>query len=391
MVGMKRLRRLAPLAVAVWAAVACDRPEYTYSKDAKVAGSPTSNAGGVTGVAGSNTGIAGSSAPPACELLRSVGSEPIFRHQSISNQLPVRDALYLQATDEEIAELQAGGPLIKAPVAGAPTSPLTSVLAALGNQVTNPERKKLLDELSKRFRVTRAAWPNPWALRLIDHAGAEHMTPVRLRFKESAWIARIIDQSPIVVNLDNAQVPLSDVLAAPERIAAVYYLIDDKLGGLGQSSACESARREFALGNEAMLESFEIGTEEIAQRMKEDLGLLNQLFAVARNCTTFDGGGSTFQANTACQAWDFFNPSTELSAYQWALSRPAELYKPTPQNLSSLVQALEDDEVALDPFVSEPHPLPLGEAGQGGAAGAGGADSSVAGVGGDAGFGQGGR
>lgn len=386
---MKRLRWLAPLAIAVWAAVACDRPEYTYSKDAKVAGSPTSNTGGVTGVAGSGSGIAGSSAPPACDLLRSVGSEPIFRHQAISNQLPVRDALYIQATDEEVAELQAGGPLIKPPAAGAPTSPLTTVLAALGNPVTNPDRKRLLDELSKRFRVTRAAWPNPWALRLVDHAGAEHMTPVRLRLKASAWIARVIDQSPIVVDLDNAQVALSDALAAPERIAAVYYVADDKLGGLGPSNACESGRREFALGNEAMLESFEIGTEEIARRMKEDLGLLNQLFAVARNCSTFDnGGGSTFQANTACQAWDFFNPSTELAAYQWALSRPAELYKPTPQNLSSLVQALEDDQVALDPFVSEPHPVPFGEAGQGGAAGAGGADGG--GAGGEAGIGQGG-
>ena len=212
MVGMKRLRWLAPLAIAVWAAIACERPEYTYSKDAKVVGSPTSSTGGVTGFAGSSSGIAGSSAPPACELLRSVGNEPIFRRQSISNQLPVRDALYVQATDEEIASLQAGGPLIQRPAAGAPTSPLTTVLVALSNQVTNPERKKLLDELSKRFRVTRPAWPNPWALRLIDHAGSEHMTPVRLRLKETAWIARVIDQSPIVVDLNNAQVPLS----APE-------------------------------------------------------------------------------------------------------------------------------------------------------------------------------
>jgi hypothetical protein len=94
-----------------------------------------------------------------------------------------------------------------------------------------------------------------------------------------------------------------------------------------------------------------------------------------------------------CSTWRQFNATTEYFAYQWSLSNPTEQYKPTPQNLSDLFEALKADRFEPDPFVTAPNltpdPGPIG--GAGGAAGAGGAgDAGGAGAGGEAGAPSGG-
>jgi hypothetical protein len=123
------------------------------------------------------------------------------------------------------------------------------------------------------------------------------------------------------------------------------------------------------------------------ERLNSDIDALNAFFKVARPCTNFDRGGMTFQAFTVCQAWQYFDPGREYSAYQWALSNPVELYKPTPQNLGSLVQALQDDRFEPDPFVVV-SPEVVGVGGEGGAAGS--AAGGASGVAGDPGIAQGG-
>jgi hypothetical protein len=373
------LRRLSFVGCGLFAAVAaCDRPEYSYSDDVPIAGSPSSFGGTFGGVtAGSSTG--GTTPMETCGLDR-VGGTPALAKQAISHSLPARPDVYLQLTDAEAAELKKTRTLLPAtpPPAGG------SALVNLLNQVVitaSASQRSLLMQLVARFKVTRATWPNPWALRLIDHPGSEHMNTVRITFKKDALIVRIVEGLPAVSDVNNATVPLEVAAAAPERVAAIYYVLDARTPG--SATSCENGKRELALGNEAMVEEFSLGTPEILARVDADILALTALFDAARPCSNFDrGDGMTFHASTVCTAWSYFDALSEYSAYQWSLSNPMELYKPTPQNLSNLVAALELDRLAPEPFVAAPNPIPYvdptapvggagGEGGAGGAAGAG--------------------
>ena len=53
------------------------------------------------------------------------------------------------------------------------TSSLTNLLNATWNASTEL-RRPLIQQLLKRFKTTRTLWPNPWALRLLDHPGTQH-------------------------------------------------------------------------------------------------------------------------------------------------------------------------------------------------------------------------
>jgi hypothetical protein len=367
--AMKRsriLRLLALLAPCVVASSACDRPQYTYSDDVPVKGSAASSfGGGFTGSGGSTS--AGGGPADACALDRTAGGSPIFSKQAINNQMPARSTLFLEVNDAEAEALKNGASLLPKPADPVAKSALTSVLNSLLTS-TSELRRPLIQALLTRFKVTRAIWPNPWALRLVDHPGTEHMTPVRVVLNKDAWVVRIVDGSPVVLDLNNADVTIDAALAQPERIAAVYYVVDDRVPGNLTGMLCEHGKRELALGSEAMVDSFELRTPEILARLNSDIDALNALFKVARPCSNVDRGGVTFHAYTACQTWHYFDATTEYTSYQWSLSDPVELYKPTAQNLATLIEALQGDRFAPDSFVGTP---PAG--GAGGAADIGGA------------------
>ncbi len=361
----KSLRYLALLAACVAAANACDRPNYTYSDDVPIRGGSSFGGGFVTA---GTISFAGSVPIDPCALDRSVGPSPVLAKHVLSNGLAGRAELYAELTDSEVTALKKGGSLIPPapPMVPGTATPLSVVLTWAE---TSPDEKRgsLAKLLLNRFKATRSTWPNPWALRLVEHAGTEHMTPLRIRLRDEAWILRIDATSFAVVDVQNGAIGLETALAHPERIAAVYYVYDDRTSAnaIGQ---CESGKREFALGNEAMVAEFSLGTPEILTRLNSDIDDLTGLFNVVRQCTTVDHGIGTFHSTTVCQAWDFFDATTEYSAYQWSLSNPVDLYKPTTQNLASLIDALKNDRFEPDPFVVE-----LEAVAQGGAGGAGGA------------------
>lgn len=359
---------------------ACERPNYTYSDDVPIANGASSSTAGTS----FGTGPIGGTAPAdMCLLERVANGSPIFSKQTVSNALPAHPDLYLEVTDAEAAAMRNGAPLIPAPAVGTSNSTLTSVLNQALTTAGDDARQRLVQQLLLRFKSTRSTWPNPWALRLVDHPGTEHMNPVRIRLKPAARIVSIKDALPFeVVDVQNAQVSISDAALHPERIAAVYYVANTKTLSLADGTPCDTGKRELVLGNAAMVDSFELGTPEILERMNSDIDALNAFFKLSRACSKFDQIGTTFQAYTACQVWEYFDPSREYSAYQWSLSSPVELYKPTPQNLDTLVQALQEDLFEPDPFVGVPAPVvgAGGETGAGGAAGAAGDASSQGGI-----------
>ena len=377
---------LAALALAA----ACDRPDYSYSPgipvvDGVAATGNVPSTGGsvfVNPAAGTVAVGAGGSAPTATCTVDTPVPSPAFSKQTVSHQLPARQDVYVQLTDAELAALKAGGDLLPdaaaTPAAGSPLSNLLAQLLSSAGELRRP----LIQELIERFKVTRATWPNPWALRLVEHVGSEHMNPVRVRFKDEAWIVRIVDGALAIVDVKNAIVSISAATAAPERIAAIYFVTDERIPGAVAS--CESGRRELALGNESMVESYSVGTMEIANRVDADIAALEALFNIARPCALVDKAGMSFRAATVCQSWRFFDTSTEYLAYQWALSHPTGLYKPTSQNLATLIEALKNDRLQTESFVRNPGTMvPMG--GAGGEGGSGGATDAGQGGAGQAG------
>lgn len=369
---------LTAVGLSLLATAACERPDYTYSDDVPIndgSGAFGSFAGGRTSTAGSFTG-GGSGPSNPCALDSSVKAAPIFAKQAVSNQLPVRSELYAQLTDSEVQALKNGGSLLPEPTMPTTPSTLSVVLnAALNATSTTELRRPLIHELLTRFKSTRTLWPNPWALRLIDHPGTQHMNAVRVVLKKDAWVVRLFEGGPpTIVDVNNGIVSIDDAIAHPERIAAVYYVYDDRTPG-NSIAQCESGKRELALGNEAMVEEFSIGTPEILERLNSDIDALTAFFNVARPCASVERGTGTFHTFTVCQTWHFFDASTEYSAYQWALANPVELYKPKTQSLATLIDALQNDRFEPDPFVGTPRP----STSMGGEGGMGGAPDTVAG------------
>ena len=65
---------------------------------------------------------------------------------------------------------------------------------------------------------------------------------------------------------------------------------------------------------------------------------------------------------------------SEYTAYQWSLSTPNELYKPSPQSLAGLIEALQGDRFEPDGYSVQPEaPVGAGGAGSEGGASSGGA------------------
>lgn len=362
---------------------ACDRQEWTIVDSVGIAGTPafsgSSSFGGSStagfGPLGGSLSSGGVVTEP-CLINGSVGGAPIFSAQVLNNQFPARAELFTLVSDEEASALRAGAGLISS-VPDSLDPPELVRLLQLALPSATASRATLLQYLLEHFERSRSTWPNPWALRLVDHPATEHLNAVRIVLRDDAWIARIIDSSLAIVDTKNGLVGINDALAEPERIAAVYYSSAQSIAG-GGLGACTDGHRTFALGNEAMVEEWSLGTSEILTRLDADLALLGKLFAVARPCPTLDS--TPFNNLTACQAWPSGGVSTEYTAYQWALAWPVELYRPTAQNLANLSMALEADRFEPDPYIVSQ--AQGGAGGDAAAAGAGGAGSGEAGLGG---------
>ncbi len=374
---ISNLGRLAVLMMpGLVAAAACDRPDWDVVDLGP--GGTTTTAG--TGVTAGTAIVFGGTAGQTCAFDRVVGTKPIFSAQTVNTNLPGRTELYALVSDEEAEALRAGGPLVP-PVDPMVVPDVVKVLDKLLVSAITSSRRAVVQALKPRFASVRRAWPNPWALRLVDHAGSEHLNVVRLVLRSDAWIARTLDGSIDVVDTKNVKLTPDVAAADPGRIAAIIYELNQRsfvttTGG----DPCEDGRREYVISNDAMIEEWSLGTEEILARLEDDLTKLEAFFKVARNCGTMALPGGSFRTTTACTVWPSpYNVFSEFTAYQWSLSTPSELYKPSSQNLASLIEALQGDRfVATEPYVVNPEP-PTG--GAGGAGGGAGAPNAAAGAG----------
>lgn len=338
-------------------------------------------------VGGSSSSAGGSSASGAagvgnaCGFDRVVGTKPILGEHTVNGNLPGRKELYALVDDQEAEALRAGASLVPPapPVADPQAEP--DVVKVLDKVLpsSSASDRPLIQALLPRFASVRAVWANPWALRLVHHAGSQRVNAVRVVLRDEAWIARVAEGAITVYDIKNAVIDDARAAAEAERVAAIFFEVNPRnsLGG----DACETGRRELALANEAMVEEWSLGTPEISERLNDDLDKLDQFFKVARGCASFNRGPS-FRSHTVCTTWASYSVASEYAAYQWSLATPSELYRPSPQNLAALIEALQADRFEPEPHVVMPEPPARGAGGAAGAGGTGGESGGGAPAGG---------
>lgn len=186
-----------------------------------------------------------------------------------------RRTLYTWTTEEQVQELRRARRLLvreESPEHGA--SYLEQVIHALAER--GDPLAALLD--STGYAKMRFAWHAPWATRAGwpgEHYGDRL---IRVTLRAQAIVLSISTASGLVEAHDLAgrSIAAADALAAPDRIAAIYFVSDPAavLPGLPPAA---TTYREVALCNEAMIESWATGTPEIARELEANAAALEAL------------------------------------------------------------------------------------------------------------------
>ena len=201
--------------------------------------------------------------------------------------------------------------------------------------------------VNSQFAKFRYAWPNPWATRLGPGGEDYGDRLIKMVLKDEAWFGVLTGKGNIsaVFDLMGTSIPLETAKLTPERIAVLYFVRDSSSGGpfCGTFSGGSGGYREFIVGNEAMLEEWSLGTKEINERVESDVEDLLDYVEAIRSCPPRPSNGD-FNADVVC-GWGW-----RKDVYQEALALPGDAYRPTPENIFSLIQILEEG-------LTEPLPL----------------------------------
>ncbi len=275
-----------------------------------------------------------------------------FCDQVVWNVAPAARVLYSWTTAEQAAELRADRVLLtrtETPGLGRGYA-FTSIdeLAARGNAPENQLLAKLSSEL---FTKVRYAWPHAWATRM-GWPGEDYGDQLlRIVLKPEAWIVVVSDRvGMVVIDLQNQIVPIEDALANSERIGAIFFYKVD-VTGQGTFHSCSGGYREFIVGNEAMIEEWSLGTEQIRAELEQDAARLEAFFELVRPAPP-SLSSATYNAIVVCN-WDFA-PSDDVGTYERSLSIPSDYYVPLPAELAALVETLRASLFEPDPLVVTP-------------------------------------
>lgn len=135
-------------------------------------------------------------------------------------------------------------------------------------------RASVLLSTRPQLMLRRFAWPHAWATALGADAESYGDTLVRVVLKRDAIVGRFDpgrDEPWAFRDLGGREISLAEVLAHPQRLAAIYHVAADGPGG--------APFREYVLVNESALEKFELFTPEIKaelERGKELARLLHE-------------------------------------------------------------------------------------------------------------------
>ncbi|HEX2674150.1 MAG TPA: hypothetical protein VHM25_24910 [Polyangiaceae bacterium] len=324
----------------------------------------TGGAGGASAGAGAGAGSANAGAPwggqptivlpgedPACtggklladQVVSTIGSQRVF---------------YSWTTDEQVAELRAGGLLFsRSESPGKGRGLAMTQLAAFGAASDQPVNRLAATLAGTTFAKMRFSWPNPWAT-LMGWPGETYGNQLlQVTLRPEAWIATFSQARGLaVVDADGKIVDIGLALSKPERIGAIYFQSD----GDGAQANCGTfsqggvAFREFVLGNLQMVQSWSLATPDITARLQADIAILEAV-RVDLACRKLPDDQSYWTEAVQCVfAGEGYEPIGALYYYELALGLPSELYYPSQDNLAALIAALKVSLPQGEPLVVNP-------------------------------------
>jgi hypothetical protein len=263
--------------------------------------------------------------------------------------------LFSWTTDEQIAELRRDRVLLtreERPGLG----PGFAIDRLIQRAKETPSEAPVLNRVLELFKKVRYAWTNPWSTRMGWEGETYGNQLIRILLREDAWVMSINEGTQGVTDLAGRAIPLEAVLAAPERIGALFFRRDAASGGpsCGSFASGSNGYREFIVGNEAMVEEWSIGTDALHDRLTSDAAALARFFDRIRGCPE---GSDPVQWNqdVVCSWGRAPTTGDEATFYEAALSMPSPAYFPTPGNISTLIDTLNADAAVMGaPLVVRP-------------------------------------
>lgn len=266
--------------------------------------------------------------------------------RAVTDEHYARKELYSWTTPDQITKLRETKTLLvaTAKTRGAP-SPYSRLLTNLANG-SGPGREiaRLLSEhpgLTKR----RYAWPSPFATAVPLGERSYGHALIHIVLKDEAYLAKLdpLDKEPFsFVDANDKSVASSDVLAHPERLAAVFHVRRKPDGG--------PRFREYIVCNEAMVASWSVGTPHDRDIVTEDATLIAAL--LQSPLVTALGKDAQLDAATAWARKS--NTPILLDAWRAALAFDSPKYKPSPKNLETIAESLAAYDAAGEPLEHKP-------------------------------------
>jgi hypothetical protein len=262
-----------------------------------------------------------------------------------------RRVLYSWTTREQVAELRADATLLTR--AASANGERGRASDSLADRASTDELAALLS--GPQFEKKRFGWTNAWAT-LLGWAGESYGDQLlEIRLRPDALIAVFDSRSNeiTVFDVNNQPVDRSVALAAPERIAAIYFVDASDFLGCNGTFGPGSVYREYVLCNEGMIEQWSLGTAELREHLvtaRDGLGSLRDSLAAA--------GCRVAEANIACWReavvgiWGD-QPINPLQAYEASLAFPNDLYMPSANNLERIMQRIDTVLFEPDPLVHD--------------------------------------
>jgi hypothetical protein len=289
--------------------------------------------------------------PPSPLLACDGADSPLFCSEVVWNQTPARRVLYSWTTAEQLEELRADRVLLtRTEREGMGPGYAFTAMEALASRGMATENQ-LLRSVSARFARARYAWPSPWATRMGFPGEDYGDRLIQITLAPETWLLVVRDGTGIaVIDLDNRVVPFETAFAEVERIGAAYFVRTESAIN-GTFSECSGGYREFIVGDEALVESWSVETEEIRARIEADALLFERFLPVMRASTAVVTP-DTFGQESAC-AWDYA-ASGELATYQRALALGSALYAPRPAELIAIAETLRASLFEPNPLIVRP-------------------------------------
>jgi len=346
-------------AIIALAAQACG--SSTEKPSSAAGGSGGASFGGASGSAGELARGGSGGRPIVLEIpAAGCGGGKLFADQGVVNDNASPRVFYSWTTDEQVAELRAGGPLFsrsESPDKGPGLA--MQVLAALGERGSEPMNTLAAALAGTVFAKMRFAWPNPWAT-LMGWPGESYGNQLlQVTLRPEAWVAFLSTAGLYVRDAKNQRIDIAVAAAHPELIGAIYFQSESaetqvSCGTFSQSSV---VYREFVLGNLQMVESYALATPEIKARLEADITTLTA-FSAELACYHLPPRQAEWSEAAVCvmdgNAGDVYLGESSMFNYDRALGMPSELYWPSAENLAALVAALKVSLPSGEPLVVKP-------------------------------------